>query len=203
MKNKLSFFKSDKTKTNYLIYALIFSVIFAFVLYYLTKQILFSILGIIIVIGVYYLFASNLIENSKNKSLINEGKIYIEFYKNFSLFSSLESDYQSGFNRAYDLLPVCKLKEKLDDYKENNLTFEEAMILLSTRTEIGLITEIKRCLLSSTDYYENNSRLSNYIEKYIKEIIPKKSSFDYTSLSILLFASYLIITLLTVYVSKL
>lgn len=202
MKNKLSVLKSDKSKTNYLIYAVIFSVVFAFILYYITKQILFSLLGISFVIGSYYLFASNLIEKTKNKSLVNEGKIYIEFYNNFSLFSSLESNYQAGFNKAYDNLPVCKLKERLDDYLENNLSLEEALLLISSRSEIALITEIKRCLLNSSDYYENNSRLSSFIDKYVNEITPSKSVFDYTSLAVILFASYLIITLLLVYVSK-
>lgn len=202
MKNNFSFLKLDKTKSNYLIFVSVFSIILAFVIYYLTKQILFSLLVIILTLGLYFLYASTLQEKGKNNQLILEGNNYIDFYKNFLLFSSLESDYQSGFNRAYDLLPICKLKEKIDDYKEKNLSLEEALSLLSSRAELGLITEIKRCLLYSSEFYENNSRLSLFLDKYIKEIKPPKSQFDYTSLAIILFGCYLVVTFFLVYVSK-
>ena len=200
MKTKSKIFK-DKNKTNLLLIVTASSIVLAFVLYYITKQILFSFISIFACIGIYFLFSTNILEKSKNKETINEGKIYIDFYNNFQLFSSLENDYQAGFNKATTLLPVCKLKEKISEYQDNTLTLEESLVLLSSRNESQLITEVKRSIIAS-EYYDKNNRITDLIERYSKEIIPKKSNTDFSTLGILLFCCYILITLFLVYVSK-
>lgn len=199
---KINLFKGDKTKTNYSLLVYLVLIMFAFILYYFTKQVLFSFITIFVGAGMFHLYSSTIIEKSKSKQVKSEGKIYIDFYKNFELYSSIENDYQAGFNKAIDLLPVCKLKERLTEYQENTLTLEEALVLLSSRSEFQLITEIKRSLLVSEDFYEKNQRISQLIDRYKNTLMPYKKSVDYASLGILMFACYIVITALLVYVSK-
>ena len=199
MKNKLF---SNKEKSSYLIISLIVGIILAIIIYYVSKELLLSLVIPFISYGCFNLITPILYKGEKKKKYKEMANDYIQFYKSFEMFSTLESDYLTGLYKSIEYLPLTTLKESLQEYIDGNKTLDEALILTSDRIETNLIDEVKRCLLDGHEYYSYNKRLHEKIIKYEEEMKYKKSSTDYIFIAGFLFIAYLSFIIISIYGNK-
>lgn len=202
MKNRLKLFTSGKNKTNYSLLAVIMGIVLGFLVYYVSRQILLSIMLPFISFGAVSLVSPIIFQDEKRKKYARQAKDYLKFYNDFEMFSFLESDYQLGFEKAIENLPSSTLKESLQEYLDENKVLDDALALTGDKEETNLIDEIKRCLKDGHDYYSPNPRLNEFIVKYEKGLKIRNSNFDFSLISCISLISLVLVIILLVYASR-
>lgn len=141
----------------------IIHLVFAFFYYALSKDLIGSLC--IMLLGITsILFLEKPEESSKQK---NNNNLILTFYQDFMIYSGIEKDFQQGFIRALDQLPISELKDKLLDYKEAGYQSEFPIKLDQSREEFQFTSMIRSLLYHNEEYcYESLKLLEQEFESY-------------------------------------
>ena len=175
MKNPLKKLKATKKKkiklSDILFYVpLLISFIIAYFVYSESNQLVISALIPISVFSISLLFKKE--QHQEVKGL----KDVLLFYSRFLYFSSLEEDYHLGFSSAINSMPICELKDKLNDYQDNESN-ELPLNITKKQSEFALISFINVLLHSGEDYSPSaTNELERKISLFEKECDNKETS---------------------------
>ena len=131
-------FFSDSSFDSYFLVLLLLSVVLGFLLYALKEDLSLFALPLLVGTGIYLLTSEEYLSQKERKKKKGEREIYLSFYRNYYLFSSMFSSYSEGFEKAYELLPLSHLKDDLTDAKEAD-AFELPLKRSGSREETRLI----------------------------------------------------------------
>lgn len=131
-------FFSDSSFDSYFLVLLLLSLVLGFLLYALKEDLSLFALPLLVGTGIYLLTSEEYLSQKERKKKKGEREIYLSFYRNYYLFSSMSSSYSEGFEKAYELLPLSHLKDDLTDAKEAD-AFELPLKKSGSREETRLI----------------------------------------------------------------
>lgn len=131
-------FFSDSSFDSYFLVLLLLSLVLGFLLYTLKEDLSLFALPLLVGTGIYLFTSEEYLSKKEKKKKSGEREIYLSFYRNYYLFSSMFSSYSEGFEKAYELLPLSHLKDDLTDAKEAN-AFELPLKRSGSREETRLI----------------------------------------------------------------
>lgn len=131
-------FFSDSSFDSYFLVLLLLSLVLGFLLYALKEDLSLFALPLLVGTGIYLLTSEEYLSQKERKKKKGEREIYLSFYRNYYLFSSMFSSYSEGFEKAYELLPLSHLKDDLTDAKEAD-AFELPLKRSGSREETRLI----------------------------------------------------------------
>lgn len=131
-------FFSDSSFDSYFPVLLLLSLFLGFLLYALKEDLSLFALPLLVGTGIYLLTSEEYLSQKERKKKKGEREIYLSFYRNYYLFSSMFSSYSEGFEKAYELLPLSHLKDDLTDAKEAD-AFELPLKRSGSREETRLI----------------------------------------------------------------
>ena len=169
-KNKVK--KENNKKSSFdqnLLLFLLAGLLFGLVFYLLSKKLFLFVLSMLCFLTFYLLTSAGKEKLTPEKSKIKEKEYNLTFVRLFYHYSSLLNSYEEGFKKAYEVLPLCHLKDKLTDYMDNPKG-PLPLLLTNTLQENSLIDLLNRFLHSQEEVTsEDLGRLQRAIRLYEEE----------------------------------
>lgn len=193
-------FKSDskpgKKGDNLMVIAfLLLGILSGFIVSYLTKFYVFLPLFLFSFLLMGSLFGSDYQNKKKKQMMMEERNQYFLFYQKLITYSYLENDFQAGFKKAIDDLPICNLKDDLLDYLESENKEELPLNLLRTREETKLLDLTKKELFTEDEELKLTlENMREILNIYQSQLFPTKTSTPSSS-AIMIFGLIFLITL--------